>query len=121
MSLISISDEKWEKPKQGNPTRPQSKNNPNGVRKDPPYDYKKYEQNRKKEPTKYMKIIAKKIRKLLNMPKGQYSICVCAVLVLIIKIRRKLDYCSLSGYFKENSDEAKRCELQKLYGKSRLQ
>ena len=113
-----------EKPKKGNPNRPRSKNNPNEVRKNPPYDYKKYEQKRKEEPTKYtkyMKIIAKRIRKLLNIPKGQYDIRVCAILALIVKMRRKLDYRSLSGYFKENSDEAKRCELRRLYGKSRLQ
>ena len=36
-------------------------------------------------------------------------------------MRRKLDYRGLSGYFKENGDEAKRCELRRLYGKSRLQ
>ena len=62
-----------EKPKEGNPNRPRSKNNPNGVRKDPPYDYKKYEQNRKEEPTRYMKIIAERIRKLLNIPKKRYG------------------------------------------------
>ena len=55
------------------------------------------------------------IRRLLNIPKGQYDIRVCAILSLIVKIRRKLDYRSLSGYFQENNDKAGRCELQKLY------
>ena len=112
-----------EKSKQGNPNRQRSKNNPGGVRKDPPFDYKKYEQERKEEPDKYvnyMKIIANKSRRLLHIPKGQYDIRVCAILALIVKMRRKLDYRSLSGYFKENRDEAKRCELQKPYGKSHL-
>ena len=61
-----------------------------------------------------MKIIAKMIKRLLNMPKGQYDTRVCETLSLIVRIRRKLDYRSLSGYFQENNDEAKRCELQKL-------
>ena len=111
-------------PKQGNPNRPRSKNNPNGVRKDPSFDYKTYEQNRKEEPIKYinyMKIIARKVRKLLGIPKGQYNIRVCAILVLIVKMRRKLDYRNLSSHLRENNDEADRCELRKLYGKSRLQ
>ena len=111
-------------PKQGNPNRPRSKNNPNGVRKDPSFDYKTYEQNRKDKPIKYinyMKTIARKVRKLLGIPKGQYDIRVCAILVLIVKMRRKLDYRNLSSHLRENNDEADRCELRKLYGKSRLQ
>lgn len=112
------------KSKQGNPKRPRSKNNPGGVRKDPPYDYKEYEQKRREEPRKYinyMKIIAKKVRKELGIPKGQHDIRVCAILALIVKIRKKLDYRGLSGHFRENIAEAQRCELPTLFGKSRLQ
>ena len=124
MFLINHSNENQRKLKQGNPNRPRSKNNPKGIRNDPPFNYKKYGQERKEEPIKYinyMKIIAKKIRKLLNMPKGQFDICVCAMLAPLVKMRQKLNYRGLSNYFKENSDQALRYELQKLYGKSRLQ
>ena len=63
----------------------------------------------------------KKIRKLLNIPKGQYEIRVCTNTAPFVKMRRKLSCRDLSNYFKENSDEARRYELQKLYGKSHLQ
>lgn len=112
------------KSKQGNPNRPRSRNNPNGVRQDPPFDYKKYEQNRKAEPDKYanyMKTITRKVRRLLDVPDGKFNIYICAILALIIKIRRKLDYRGLSCYFKENSEELRRCEMRKAYGKPRLQ
>ena len=83
-----------------NSSRPRSKNNPKGKRKDPETDWKKYSRRRKAEGENYrewMHRIADEIRKRLGIAPGTRDTRVSAILCSIVKSNEKLSYWGLQS------------------------
>ena len=97
------------KPRQTNPNRARSKNNPGGKRNDHKTDWSEYNKDRRSEGQRlvqWMCRIAGIAREILGTAPGTRGRRVSAILVPIIKGKEKLSYWGLIKHFGRHSPES---------------